>query len=514
LGTASSLPTTSTAGSPSVITPINLVAGATSASNATVTAIGQLLGGLNSVAVAVGQGHGGVFTIPSATGLTGTNATKVTTLLASLQASGATAATLAAAVASGGAAQTAISTAGGTVPTPSNAQANITQGLNGGSLVGTFWSGSCAVCSNGTGGTLSLYFNSDGAVFGFGSISTTGNGKMIGTWQPNASGAAGASFTLVTGTKYNSGPGTPTTLDGSYLSGSISGSSGTAQVYNAGGTAQGAAITLTAAAAPAAGTSTSYFGAYMVTLGTITAAGQAQGAVAGSSAIFLAAPNGTANVTGGNTTGASFDPATGIGTININGSGIATTCGGTQPSFAQTISFNLASGTLSDSVGGAQTASGAITRLTQSQEVLFNFYDNANTVAEAAAEQIIPLSLNVNIDWPANSGTATSALVLGIALAGSDTVGTSCNPGPALPKLEGFGLRPELNPLGAGAAATTVSDTFSFGYVKGQVQSYAVSVLGPAAGHCSVTANGSGSVVDASSGNASLYPTVTVHCTQ
>lgn len=518
LGSATNLLTTSTAGSPAVITPISLVAGASSASNATVTAIGQFLAGLNSVAVAVGQGNGGSFTIPTAAGLTGPNATKVSTLLASLQSSGATAATLAAAVASGGAAQSAISAAGGALPSPANAQANITQGLNGGGVVGTVWSGSCAICSNGAGGTLTLYFNADGAVFGFGAIGAAGNTyqRMIGTWQPNASASSGATFTLVTGTQRvnTNGGGTSTVLDGNYLSGSVSGTSGSAQVYDATRTAQGSPITLTAAPPPAAGTSTAYLGAYLLTLGAQTAAGQATGGVAGSSAIFLAEPNGTANVTGNNASGASVDLATGTATVTVTTNGIPTTCGGNRPALTQTVSFSLANGTLSNTVAGALAQSGTVTRMTHGLEVLESFQDNGNTQAEVAAEQVIPLALNVTIDWPASSPSATSALVLGVALAGLNTNGTSCNPGPGAQKLEAFGLRPELNPLGAGAAAATVGDTFSVGYVKGQAQTYAVSVLGPAAQYCSVTANGTGSITDASSGNAALYPTVAVHCTQ
>lgn len=122
LGTVSNLSATSTSSSPAIITPINLVAGATDASNPTVIAIGQLLGALNSVAVAAGQGVNGMFVVPTATG---PNAAIVTALLDKLQSANLTTSTLATALASGGVIQTAIVAAGGTVPTATSTLSNI-----------------------------------------------------------------------------------------------------------------------------------------------------------------------------------------------------------------------------------------------------------------------------------------------------------------------------------------------------------------------------------------------------
>lgn len=125
LGTVSNLSATSTSSSPTIITPINLVAGAADASNPAVIAIGQLLGALNNVAVSVGQGINGMFVVPTVTGLGAAQAATVTTLLNALKGSQITTSNLAAALVSGGVIQSAIVAAGGTVPTAASTQSNI-----------------------------------------------------------------------------------------------------------------------------------------------------------------------------------------------------------------------------------------------------------------------------------------------------------------------------------------------------------------------------------------------------
>src|SRR3984893_4723674 len=253
LGSATSLSSTSSRGNPSVITPINLVPGATSATNPTVTAIGQFLGGLNSVAVVVGEGTGGVFTIPFLFGLTGTQATTVTTLLTALQASGTTTTNLATAVSAGGAVQAAIANAGGTMPTPASAQAHITQGLSGAGLVGTLWTAPCSSCSGG--GTITLAFTADGVAACFGTISSASGGNVIGSWQASASSTGSASFTVVSVTNGNS------VIDGSYLVGTVSGSCAIAQIFNASGIAQGSPVAFTESPLPT-GTTSTYIGGW------------------------------------------------------------------------------------------------------------------------------------------------------------------------------------------------------------------------------------------------------------
>jgi len=503
LGTAAGLSSTSTSGNPSTITPINLVPGAVGATDPTVTAIGQLLAGLNSVAVSVGQGNGGTFVIPTATGLTGTAATTVTTLLNTLNSSGVTASTLAAALSSGGAVQTAIAAAGGTVPTAASAQANITQGVNAASIVGTLWTAPCAACNGGAGGTVTLIFNPDGVVRGFGAIDSNSTGSLIGTWQASTSSTGGASYSLISATAANNGV---TTLDGSYVQGTLSGASGTAQIYNSSGVAQGAALAFTESSSPP-NINTTYLGAWKISVLTDTNPGSVSGGAQSIFAIFEAngswylsearnAPIGTWNL------------STGVGTIATTANNPTSTCG-VQSQTPQTGTVNLAAGTFSGT-----NSSGTVTRAgLGSAEILDTFYDNAGTLADAALEVDIPLSLNVNVSWPANTvgGGATSALVLGVALTGPGNMGNSCN-GSNATKLEAFGLRPEINSLGNGAVAGSTPDTITFGYVKTQAANYQVSVLGPQAQYCSVTQNGSGPIVDANSGNAAAYPTVQVVC--
>lgn len=503
LGAASNLPTTSSSGIPAVITPINLVAGATDATNPTVTAIGQFLGALNSVAVAVGQGSGGRFNIPSPTGLTGSQATTVATLLGTIQSSSTTAANLATAVSSGGAVQVAIAAAGGTVPMAANAQANITQGLNSAGVVGSLWTAACTACAGGAG--ITLYFNPDGVVRGFGAISSASGGGLIGTWKASASSSGSASFTVVT----SPGGQNPTGLDGTYLSGVVSGSSGTAQIFNSSRVAQGSALTLTATAI-AAGTNTTYVGGWELFIDTVA---PDSGGVKGSSAFVLFLPDGHWYTSAGGLPGGTFDPATGIVSATSTTEVQPMSCGGQHTQRTNTFTMNLATGTLSQTVGGTTNAGGHVVRVGSAAEVLDRFYDNAGTLAESTLEAVVPLSLNVSISWPANTASATTSLALGVVLTGPANAGTACNPSTAT-KLETWGLRPEINPFGSGASAGSATDTFAVGYVKGQAQNYQVSVLGPASQFCSVTTNGNGTVVDANSGNASAYPTVQVVCTQ
>jgi hypothetical protein len=205
---------------------------------------------------------------------------------------------------------------------------------------------------------------------------------------------------------------------------------------------------------------------------------------------------------------------TGIATGTSTGNDPPTSCGGLQLHPTRFGAANFATGTFTETdTNGTVDATGTLIRAGISAELWSDFYDNANTAAEASVEVLVPLSLNVNISWPANTGTATTILDLGVVLIGQSNVGTSCGL-PGTTKLEGYALKPEINPLGNGAVAGATTDTFSFGYVAGQAQTYQISVRGPSAQFCSVAQNGSGAVVDANSGNASAYPTVQVVCTQ
>jgi hypothetical protein len=500
LGTATGLSAASNGGSPQVITPLNLVPGATSATNSTVTAIGQFLASLNSVAVTVGEGNLATFVVPSPVGLSGSPATTVSTLLNTLKTSGVTTATLASAVEPGGVVQTAISSAGGTVPTAASAQGNVTQGVNAAGFIGSVWTASCAICNGGAGGTVTLAFDADGVVRGYGVIDSFSTGALIGTWSAGTL-SAGLSFSAVTA------PTGTATLDTSYIQGTLAATTGTAQIFS-GGTAQGAALALTPVPIPA-GASTAYLGGWKISV-TPTDPGSVAGAGQSVFAIFEA--NGEFFISAAKGDGiGTWNPNTGIGSLTLNGDSPTNTCG-VQSNSVNMATVNLAAGTFSLSLGG----NGTITRAgLGSADILDNFNDNAGTLAEAMAELDIPLSLNVSVSWPANpaGGNASTSLTLGVALTGPGNVGTACPGVSSATKLEAYALRPEINSLGYGVAGTT-SDTISFGYLKSQAANYSISVLGPQAKYCSVTQNGSGAIVDANSGNAAAYPTVRVVCTQ
>jgi hypothetical protein len=152
-------------------------------------------------------------------------------------------------------------------------------------------------------------------------------------------------------------------------------------------------------------------------------------------------------------------------------------------------------------------------------ELLTQWGDNAPGTSETQ----ITMTLNAQINWPANppsSGTSTSGINVEIALTGdqgqmSPGIAAPCGPGlttGSLSKLEAYAIKPEFNPVGFGGSAGISSDTISFGYIKGQVQHYNVSIQGSP--YCSVTSGGSGTVNDANANNASAYPTVVITCTQ
>jgi len=297
-------------------------------------------------------------------------------------------------------------------------------------------------------------------------------------------------------------------IDGSYLVGTVSGSSGTAQIFNASGIAQGSPVAFTESPLPT-GTTSTYIGGWTLSA-TPSAAGHAIGEVGGSLFVIIE-PNG--NIVGLQGTG-TLNLNTGIWTGTGTGNDPPMACGGPQLHPIRLAAANFATGTFTESdSNGTVLSTGTLVRAGLSAELWSNFYDNASTAAEASVEVLIPLSLNVNISWPANTGTATTILDLGVVLLGQSNAGTSCGVTPTS-KIEGYALRPEINPLGNGAVAGATTDTFSFGYVAGQAQTYQISVLGPAAQFCSVTQNGSGAVVDTNSGNASAYPTVQVVCSQ
>lgn len=113
----------------------------------------------------------------------------------------------------------------------------------------------------------------------------------------------------------------------------------------------------------------------------------------------------------------------------------------------------------------------------------------------------IPLLLNVVTTW----GTTYPAPGYGLSLQVNDASGSGV----------AFGfVQQNVNLMGANGmvTGTTTTNNIAASYPKGSGATYTLSAgAGPGA-YCSITSGGSGSVVDASSGNASAYPTVNVSC--
>ena len=113
----------------------------------------------------------------------------------------------------------------------------------------------------------------------------------------------------------------------------------------------------------------------------------------------------------------------------------------------------------------------------------------------------IPLLLNVVTTW----GTTYPAPGYGLSLQVNNASGSGV----------AFGfVQQNVNLMGANGmvAGTTTTNNIAASYPTGSGATYTLSAgAGPGA-YCSITSGGSGSVVDASSGNASAYPTVNVSC--
>lgn len=442
LGTTQQTLTASTTGA-TTVTPVNLVAGATNATNTGVTAIGQLLDTLNNIAVATGTGKGGIFTIPAnaATLVASLGTTNLGTTTASL-----TSAQLQPVVSAAGNVASSVSPT-----TAANAQANLNQGINASSVIGTVWSGTCSpACGGG-----SFYFKPDGTLAG-----VTADGSLLsGTWSGSATAAGGVQILLLSS-------------DGGYVSGTIpaNGTSLTTDIYDSSGNKSGKTITLSEVTASTALSNTLYVGGWYVGL-TPNAAGTAAQIGAGSAFIILF-PDGTfKGITDGSATvSGTWSPTTGVGT-----------------------------GTTSDSLTVAINAATQTGTLAQGATVYGNLTMSRNgnlTLRGSSSSNPIPLVLNVRISWPANVGNAVSSFSL--ALSVYDATG----------KQVASGIKAEHNPLGAGAVADTTTDNIVASYPQGGATQYSLSV-GPV--NCGISGN-SGSVNDANSNNPGAYPTVTITC--
>jgi hypothetical protein len=446
--------------------PVNVAGSSTS--DAAVVSIGRLLATLNSIAVAAQIAAnqpqaGGVFVMPE-------NATAI--LHPFLVQSSPISATnlsdqqLAAIASSGAATVPAAASAVIRVPTALNATANMNQGLNAANVLGTVWRGACTTCSGIPPGTF--YFQPDGNMTGF----TSDGNILAGVWSGNTVVGGGVQFSLVSS-------------NGNYSqSGAIPAGSktGTAVIYDSNNNNLGT-YTFSQAAASTSLTNSLYVGGWSGVY-TPTAAGAANDVYGAATPVYaVLAPDGTfSGVMDGNqsTTGSisgTWTTTSGIGTGGFQGN-------------PGTFSFDMASRT------GSYSQNGVIYGyISFSRQGTLSMNSPFTTVATHAA--FIPLQLNVQISWSANNGGVVSSFPLMLSL---------YNGSAAPANLISSGIKSEVNPLGNGAAAYTMTDIISVPYPAGSATSYVVSA-GQAG--CAV-ANGSGTVVNNQPAN--LYATVQISC--
>ncbi len=443
----SATPSVTSAGN-TTITPVDIVSGAADATDPNVTAIGQLLGTMNSIAVADSGGASGVFTIPS-------NAATLLAPLGTIDISSITSTQL----------QTIVNTAGaGSVISGADAQANLNQGINAADVVGTTWTGSCTCGGGGT-----FYFEPNGNLTGF-----TDDGELLaGTWSGSTTASGGVQISMV-----SSGGGY--TQNGVIPAGS---STGTADIYDSSANLQGT-FTFSKITSSGAVSNSLYLGGWYATY-TPNTAGTAAGDSGGQAYIILAPDGSFHGITdGAEAISGTWDPSTGIGTASFaNGSG------GTV-----TVSVNVATKTGTVSVDG--TVYGALSFSRTGTLMMNADAHSGGTGGSGNSVDTIPLLLNVQVSWPANVGNVVSsfALALSVKDANGGVIASS--------------IKSEANPLGAGAIANTTTDNIAVSYPTGTAATYSLSV-GPS--NCTIS-GGSGSVVDVNSGNASAYPTVAVTC--
>ena len=338
-----------------------------------------------------------------------------------------------------------------TVTSDADSQSGLNQGIASVGFAGTVWRAVCPGC----GGTV--YIKPNGEVAGF-----TDDGSLLsGSWS-----VAGSSINV---NLVSSGGGFAT---GSWAVGSSSGT----LTLNRG--AEGL-VTLTATkVAAASALATSYIGLWYGTF-TPNATGVAN-TFEGGSAYLLAAPDGKIYGLddGGTAFSGSWSASSGTGTAAIT----------TDNMGPATISFDFSSGTGALLLAGASQGPIALSR-----SGVLNVFKSANN-------NTIPLLLSLVVNW-ANKPTSASSFALDVHV--DDRTGGRIS---STVKTMSTALRTD-------GKKTTNTDNISVSYGKGTGSSYRVTFGDGSTGKdgCSIS-GGSGTVVDASSGNASAYPTVTVNC--
>jgi hypothetical protein len=343
-----------------------------------------------------------------------------------------------------------------TVPSAADAQTALQQGINSQGIIGTVWSGTCTC-----GGGGIFFFQPNGSLVGF----TQDGGTLSGSWAGLSSG--GVTISLVSSKGgYTQGGAIPT---GS--------SAGAAQVYSSAGALQGTYNFAKVTSATTL-TTTIYLGGWYATF-TPNAAGTTAGYGTGGSAYFIAAPDGILyGITNdGSYFSGTWNVATGVGTSNV-----------TTPGKSTAISVALASGT------GTATNNGQIIG-----SLAFSRSGSFSVTPSTGTANAIPLLLNVSVSW-ANTATSVSSFALSLNVL--DATGT----------LVANGIKSEGTSLRTDGKRTSIADSIAASYPKGGASSYSLQVNNLALNTpCTVT-GGSGTISDASSGNASAYPTVSITC--
>lgn len=438
----SGTPVTSADGT-AVLTPIDLVAGASGNTDARVTAIGVFLNSLNTVSIGTGAGSKGIFVVPTDANFLGAlnRLGSVISDFSSTQL------------------QSAIDTVFGTgkyfVTSNTDAVAALNQGLNSKGVIGTIWTG---ICTCGGGGTF--YFQSNGTLIGF-----TDDGEALsGSWTGDANANGGVQISLI-----SSGGGY--TKNGIIRTGATSGS---ADIYSSTNVFNGT-IAFTKVNSSVTLSNSLSLGGWFATL-TPNAAAIAAG-TKGGQAYLIAAPDGTFyGIIDGQLTRikGSWTPVDGAGTATFTN---------TDGKFDIALNFSTQQGSVTKN---------GIALGTLSLSRTGNFIGRRANPAIAT----IPLLLNVRVSWANAPGNSVSSLALGVNV--FDASGTQI----------ASAVKSESTPLRTDSVRTTTTDNIAASYPAGTARSYSTSV-GPS--NCAIS-GGSGAVVDANSGNAAAYPTVSVVC--
>lgn len=435
------------------VTPVDLA-------TSSVSTIGQLLGTLNSIAVARNIDAGrklssGVFTMPD-------NAAVIlqpyVALTPPLNAADLSQQQLLDIAASGKVGLTSpAASAVISVPTQADATLNLNQAVNASNVIGTVWTGDT---SGGPGSpTGTFYFQPDGNMTGF--ISGTGisglaDGDILaGTWSGSTTSAGGVQFSLIS------------PAGGNYSGTIINGTVPTIK-----DSLNSTVFTLTQVTSSTTLTNSLYLGGWH---GVYTPVSGTDVYGDGTPVYLILSPDGTfSGIMDGNqsvtgTISGNWTPTSGIGS------------GAFFKNPAATFSFDMATQT------GWYTQSGLTVGYISFSRTGILAMNNDTLTSPAVA--MLPLLLDVNISWSANSGGAVSGFPLALNIYNGALIAS--------------GIKSEINPLGNGAVAYTMKDSISVPYPNGTATNY---VLSAGTANCTITSGGSGTIPAAS------YAPVLINC--